>query len=94
MRRVKYVFNRGDFVSLREGVAVVNVYHDDHPFLFNNVLFVATEKDTGIILSHISDNNISLLYYYVRVLFTNGSVGVVALDNLKIIQSSKSINHF
>lgn len=85
--RSLYNFSTGDLVALREGVHAAAVYADNQPFKFGAFLFTAGFMDTGVVLSRVSDNDISVLHYYVRVIFDNGKIGIIVADNLKIVQS-------
>ena len=84
---VFYNFSKGDLVSLREGVHAAAVYQDNQPFAFGAFSFTAGFLITGIVLSRVSENNLSILHRYIRVLFSNGKIGVIIADNLKIVQS-------
>lgn len=85
--RSLYNFSTGDLVALREGVRTAAVYADNQPFKFGAFLFTAGFMDTGVVLSRVSDNDISVLHYYARVIFDNGKIGIIVADNLKIVQS-------
>ena len=85
-------FSRGDLVVLREGINAAAVYQDNQPFAFGALAFTAGSWDTGIVLSRVSENNISVLHHFIRVLFNNGKIGVITSDNLKIVQSFKDIS--
>lgn len=86
MRRSFYDFLRGDLVSLRGEIYTAAVYHDNQPFEYSAYAFTAVSNDTGVVISRLSENNISILYHYIRVFFSNGKVGVIISDNLKIVQ--------
>ena len=91
MGRIFYDFLRGDFISLRYEICTAVVYHDSQPFEYSAYAFTATSNDTGIVLARLSENNISILYHYIRVLFSNGKIGVTISDNLKVVQSFWSV---
>ena len=85
--RAFYNFSKGDLVSLRENVHAAAVYQDNQPFAFGAFSFTAGFLITGIVISRVSENNLSVLHHYIRVLFSNGKIGVIIADNLKIVQS-------
>lgn len=91
MGRIKQNFSRGDLVIFNDRQVRVNVYHDNRPFVFGSVLFTTEKKDICVVLSRVSDNNLSVLHYYIRVLFSDGVVGIVVSDHISIEQSVAKI---
>ena len=86
MGRSYYGIRVGDLVTLRDEISIANIYRDSSPFRFGDVLTTLVPGVLGIVLSRISENNLSILYHHVRILFTDGRVGVVITENLRVIQ--------
>ena len=87
-----YFIKTGDLVTLKTDILFANAYKDSFPFRYGDIDFTIDQRETGIVLSRISENNISILYHHIRILFSNGKIGIVIADNLRIIQSSSVIS--
>lgn len=55
----------------------VNVYRVNPNFSFSDIIGMAHRGDLGIVLERASSDNDSILYHYVKVLFSRGIVGIV-----------------
>jgi len=78
----------GDLVMVRSANEFVNAYSAIADFSFANVAFTANNGELGVVLNGYSDERNSILYHYVRVLFTRGQVGIVHGGLLKIVNDT------
>lgn len=70
----------------------VNAYVVSADFSFANVAFAPRNGELGIVLNGYSDERNSILYHYVRVLFSCGKVGIVHGGLLRIVGACLGAN--
>ena len=80
----------GDLVVVNAANDRVNAYKVCPDFSFANVVGTVSRGDMGIILDFASSENGSILYHYVKVLFSSKIVGIVHYGLLHNIEVSKA----
>lgn len=79
----------GDLVVVNAANDKVNAYRVCPDFSFANVVGMVTRGDMGIVLDFASSENGSILYHYVKVLFSSRVVGIVHYGLLQKIQTNE-----
>lgn len=84
----------GDLVVINAANDKVNAYRVCPDFSFADVVGMVTRGEIGIVLDFASSENGSVLYHYVKVLFSSGFVGIVHYGLLQKIQTPDNAEDF